>query len=136
MYKRQVFFQLCLPLSGGKLPPLYARGFLQHSPQLRQLHKSQDVYKRQAWYCGLALLLAPTFANALWNKGGWIQNRANTLAPVSYTHLDVYKRQAEGMAKAGATIVFNDIRQELVDKGLAAYREAGVEAHGLSLIHI
>ena len=34
------------------------------------------------------------------------------------------------MAKAGATIVFNDIRQELVDKGLAAYREAGVEAHG------
>lgn len=33
-----------------------------------------------AWYCGLALLLAPTFANAIWNKGGWIQNRANTLA--------------------------------------------------------
>ena len=33
-----------------------------------------------AWYCGLALLLAPTFANMLWNKGGWIQNRANTLA--------------------------------------------------------
>ena len=32
------------------------------------------------WYCGLALLLAPTVANALWNKGGWIQNRANTLA--------------------------------------------------------
>ena len=33
-----------------------------------------------SWYCGLALLLAPTFANALWNKGGWIQNRAFTLA--------------------------------------------------------
>ncbi len=33
-----------------------------------------------AWYCGFALLLAPTVANALWNKGGWIQNRANTLA--------------------------------------------------------
>ena len=33
-----------------------------------------------AWYCGLALLLAPTVAAALWNKGGWIQNRANTLA--------------------------------------------------------
>lgn len=33
-----------------------------------------------SWYCGLALLLAPTFANMLWNKGGWIQNRANTLA--------------------------------------------------------
>ena len=32
------------------------------------------------WYCGVALLLVPTFANALWNKGGWIQNRAMTLA--------------------------------------------------------
>ena len=33
-----------------------------------------------AWYCGIALLLAPTVANFLWNKGAWIQNRANTLA--------------------------------------------------------
>ena len=33
-----------------------------------------------SWYCGLALLLAPTFAAAVWNKGGWIQNSANTLA--------------------------------------------------------
>ena len=30
---------------------------------------------------------------------------------------------ASGMAKAGAKIVFNDIKQELVDKGLAAYKE-------------
>ena len=35
---------------------------------------------------------------------------------------------AKGMA--GATIVFNDIKQELVDKGLAAYKEAGIKAHG------
>ncbi len=33
-----------------------------------------------AWYCGLALLLAPTFAAMFWNKGGWIQNRAFTLS--------------------------------------------------------
>ncbi len=33
-----------------------------------------------SWYCGFALLLAPTVANFFWNKGGWIQNRANTLA--------------------------------------------------------
>jgi len=33
-----------------------------------------------AWYCGIALLLAPTVAALLWNRGGWIQNRANTLA--------------------------------------------------------
>lgn len=31
------------------------------------------------WYCGVALLLAPTIAALLWNRGGWIQNRANTL---------------------------------------------------------
>lgn len=37
---------------------------------------------------------------------------------------------AKGFAEAGATIVFNDIKQELVDKGLAAYKEVGIEAHG------
>ncbi|AAK33602.1 TPA: gluconate 5-dehydrogenase [Streptococcus pyogenes] len=37
---------------------------------------------------------------------------------------------AKAYAQAGATIVFNDIKQELVDKGLAAYRELGIEAHG------
>jgi len=37
---------------------------------------------------------------------------------------------ASGFAKSGATIVFNDIKQELVDKGIAAYKEAGIEAHG------
>ena len=37
---------------------------------------------------------------------------------------------ASAYAAAGATIVFNDIRQELVDRGLAAYREAGIDAHG------
>lgn len=33
-----------------------------------------------SWYCGVALLLAPTIAAICWNRGGWIQNRANTLA--------------------------------------------------------
>lgn len=37
---------------------------------------------------------------------------------------------ANAYAAAGATIVFNDIKQELVDKGIASYKEAGVEAHG------
>ena len=37
---------------------------------------------------------------------------------------------ATGFAQAGATIVFNDIKQELVDKGLAAYKELGIEARG------
>lgn len=33
-------------------------------------------------------------------------------------------------AEAGATIVFNDLRQELVDKGVRAYGEKGVAAYG------
>mgnify|MGYP000865323673 CR=1 FL=1 len=37
---------------------------------------------------------------------------------------------AKALAGAGATIVFNDINQELVDKGLAAYKEEGIQAHG------
>lgn len=37
---------------------------------------------------------------------------------------------AVSYAKAGATICFNDISQELVDKGLAAYSELGIKAHG------
>lgn len=37
---------------------------------------------------------------------------------------------ANGFAKAGATIVFNDINQDLVNKGLEAYKEAGIKAHG------
>ena len=37
---------------------------------------------------------------------------------------------ASGMAECGAKIVFNDIKQELVDKGVAAYKEAGIDAKG------
>ena len=35
-----------------------------------------------------------------------------------------------GLAEHGATIVFNDLRQDLVDRGLAAYEEKGIKAHG------
>ena len=37
---------------------------------------------------------------------------------------------ATAYAQCGAKIVFNDINQELVDKGLAAYKEAGIDATG------
>jgi len=37
---------------------------------------------------------------------------------------------ASSYAAAGATIVFNDINQELVDKGIKAYEEVGIKAHG------
>ena len=37
---------------------------------------------------------------------------------------------ASAYAKCGATIVFNDINQELVDKGLKAYEEIGIKARG------
>jgi len=37
---------------------------------------------------------------------------------------------AEAYAECGATIVFNDINEELVNKGLAAFNEKGIKAHG------
>ncbi len=37
---------------------------------------------------------------------------------------------ATAFARAGAKIIFNDLKQELVDKGLAAYKELGIEAKG------
>ena len=37
---------------------------------------------------------------------------------------------ASAFAEAGAKIVFNDINQEFVDRGLAAYKEKGIDARG------
>lgn len=37
---------------------------------------------------------------------------------------------ASAFAEQGAKICFNDINQELVDKGMAAYAAKGIEAHG------
>ena len=37
---------------------------------------------------------------------------------------------AKGMAECGATICFNDINEELMQRGIAAYEEAGIKAHG------
>ncbi len=37
---------------------------------------------------------------------------------------------AKGMAECGATICFNDINEELMQKGMKAYEEAGIKAHG------
>ena len=45
---------------------------------------------------------------------------------------------AESYAEAGATVVFNCSNEESLKRGLAAYKEKGIDAHGyvLSLIHI
>ena len=37
---------------------------------------------------------------------------------------------AKALYEAGATICFNDIKEEFVEKGLANYKEAGMEVHG------
>ena len=37
---------------------------------------------------------------------------------------------AKAYAQAGAKIVFNDIKQELVDKGIESYKADGIDAHG------
>jgi len=37
---------------------------------------------------------------------------------------------AKALSDAGATIVFNDINADLVQKGIASYKEEGIKAHG------
>jgi len=37
---------------------------------------------------------------------------------------------AKGLASAGATIVFNDRKEDLVEKGIEAYKEEGIKAYG------
>ena len=37
---------------------------------------------------------------------------------------------AKGLASAGATLVFNDRKEELVEKGIEAYKEEGIKAYG------
>lgn len=37
---------------------------------------------------------------------------------------------ASAFAKSGATVCFNDRKPEMIEKGLAAYKELGIEAHG------
>lgn len=37
---------------------------------------------------------------------------------------------ANALAEAGAIIVFNDIKPEMVEKGIQAYKEVGIKAHG------
>ncbi|WNZ90117.1 gluconate 5-dehydrogenase [Streptococcus iniae] len=37
---------------------------------------------------------------------------------------------ATALAEAGATIIFNDIRQDLIDQGLENYQKLGIKAHG------
>ena len=37
---------------------------------------------------------------------------------------------ASALSEAGAAVVFNDLKRELVESGLAAYQEKGIAAHG------
>ncbi len=80
-----------------------------------------------SWYCGFALLLAPTFANALWNKGAWIQNRANTLAIWCMWAQVVPLFQLKGVFAAalprvyGGALENNITTMELYEKAIALY---------------
>lgn len=52
------------------------------------------------------------------------------IALVSGASYGIWFAITSGFTKYGATIVFNDINHELVDKGLASYKEKGIAAHG------
>jgi gluconate 5-dehydrogenase len=54
----------------------------------------------------------------------------NKIALVTGASYGIGLALAKGLAAAGAKIVFNDINQDLVNKGLQAYEEAGIPVHG------
>ena len=98
------------------------------------------------WYCGVALLLAPTFANAFWNKGGWIQNRANTLAiwcmfaqvfPLfqiskSFSVLpSVYGKGAQGLAAIDLTTLYAPGANSIAENVTAVAAMSGAERAAL-----
>ena len=54
----------------------------------------------------------------------------NKIALVTGASYGIGYAIASALAKAGATIVFNDVNRELIEKGLTAYDKAGITAHG------
>jgi len=54
----------------------------------------------------------------------------NKIALVTGASYGIGLAIATALANAGAKIVFNDINQELVNKGLEAYKEIGITAYG------
>lgn len=54
----------------------------------------------------------------------------NKIALVTGASYGIGYAIAKGFAAAGATIVFNDINEDLVNKGLESYKKDGIEAHG------
>jgi gluconate 5-dehydrogenase len=55
---------------------------------------------------------------------------ANKVALVTGASYGIGFSIASAFAGAGATVVFNDLNRELVEKGLAAYRAEGINARG------
>jgi len=54
----------------------------------------------------------------------------NKIALITGASYGIGFAMAKGLAEAGARIIFNDLNVDLVDKGLKAYRDAGIEATG------
>ena len=52
------------------------------------------------------------------------------VALVTGASYDIDFAIASAMGEAGAKIVFNDRKPELIEKGVAAYKELGIDAHG------
>lgn len=57
-------------------------------------------------------------------------NLSNKIALITGASYGIGFAIAKSFAIAGATICFNDINQEFVDRGIKSYKEAGINAHG------
>ena len=71
-----------------------------------------------AWYCGLALLLAPTFAALIWNKGGWIQNRAFTLS-IWCMFAQLFPNFLDRSSFTTASVIYKDSAMAYASNGIA-----------------
>ena len=90
VYKRQIPNLKGMVLEGVKLVQL----------DIDDLFLAPEVYKRQSFACVLICSV---------NFRSWPRMEAlscslfSTFAPVSYTHLDVYKRQSQGIPNGGSS---------------------------------
>ena len=65
-----------------------------------------------------------------YNKMNKIFSLENKIALVTGASYGIGFAIASALAEAGATIVFNDIKPELVEKGIEEYKAHGIDAHG------
>jgi gluconate 5-dehydrogenase len=84
------------------------------------------------WLLGKKVYISFIHLNIHYIMSSFVQNFSleGKIALVTGASYGIGFALASAFAKAGAKVVFNDINQAAVDKGIAAYKEAGIDARG------